>query len=86
MKLNQFLLDEAEYSTTDDSETAPEATASDIEFIDDDDLQEFVDPFKIESEHRKNLKRIAKNLDEFEDSLSFNYTDRESLKAFLMLL
>ena len=68
MKLNQFLLGEANYSTTDESESEPDASASDIEFIDDDDPQEFVDPFKIESEQRKNLKRIAKNLDEFEGS------------------
>ena len=83
--MRQFFLDEAEYSSNDETDSDLEPTSSDDDFIDDSDAEEVIDPFKIEDEHKKNLKRIAKNLEEFEDSLSFNYTDRESLKAFILL-
>ena len=78
--------DQAINSNSTQSDDEFQATSQDKAFIDDDSNSPPIDFTKIEEEHRRNLKRIGKNLDEFSDCLSFEYTDMNSLKAFINLL
>ena len=81
----EFFSTEAHHSIEGDSESsAPySATESDKEFIDDSEIPS-QDPILAHEEHKRNIKRIAKNLDEFADCLTFEVTDLNSLKSFLL--
>ena len=83
---NYFLDNEAIHSSLSGSEDEYKATKQDLEFIDDNSDGSQTDMNKVHEEHRRNLKRIAKNLDEFADCLTFEHSDLNSLKAFIKLL
>ena len=67
-----------------ESEPSFQSTEDDKRFIDDSLVEEHVNILEAQKEHHRNVKRIAKNLDEFADSLSFEYTDIGSLKSFIL--
>ena len=75
---------EAVCSSSSSVDEIAKETMSDKEFIDDSITDSEDNVLEIQREHHKNVKRIAKNLDEFSDSLSFQYTDIASLKQFIL--
>ena len=79
-----FLDLEAEDSSGSNSEEEFQKTEADDEFIDDSLIEGDDNILEVQREHHRNVKRIAKNLDEFSDCLSFDYTDLASLKSFIL--
>ena len=75
---------QAEHSSGDESDEDMQLLADDLNFIDDTDFDENDNVFEAQKEHHKNVKRIAKNLDEFSDCLSFEHTNMETLKSFIL--
>ena len=84
--MTNFLDQEAKHSSSSESDDETQISTQDREFIDDNSCDSQTDIDKIEEEHRRNLKRIAKNLDEFSDCLTFEHSDIDSLKAFIKLI
>ena len=60
-----FLDMEAEVSSDTNSEPLFEPTEADKYFIDDSSIKDVDNTLEIQREHCRNVKRIAKNLDEF---------------------
>ena len=79
-----FLDLEAKDSSGAESDPLSQLTEEDKHFIDDSLVEENINILEAQKEHHRNVKRIAKNLDEFADSLSFEYTDIGSLKSFIL--
>ena len=75
---------EAEDSNDSGEETVFVPTKADEEFIDDSLIEDTDNTIEIQKEHERNVRRIAKNLIEFSDSLDFKYTDMNSLKSFII--
>ena len=75
---------EAEDSSGADSDILFERNEADINFIDDSMIDDEDNMLEIQKEHHRNVKRIAKNLDEFADSLTFEFTNIRSLKDFIL--
>ena len=79
-----FVLSQTEHTSDDESDADMIPLPEDLEFIDDSNLDDHDNVFEVQKEHYKNVKRIAKNLEEFSDCLSFEHTNMKSLKAFIM--
>ena len=75
---------EARHSSGADSEEKFQETDADRLFIDDSLVDIDDNILEVQKEHHCNVKRIAKNLDEFSDSLTFDHTNIASLKAFIL--
>ena len=85
MDICPFINFEAEHSSGSKSDSDFQATEADDQFIDDSAINNDDDNIlEIQREHHRNVKRIAKNLDEFADSLCFEHTSINSLKSFIL--
>ena len=75
---------EAEVSSDSTPEIDLQPTEADACFIDDSIVESQDNALEILKEHHRNVKRIAKNLDEFSDCLDFTHSNMASLKAFIL--